>query len=77
MMIEAVTGMPYEAVLRKRILDPLGMNDSGSLQESEVVERLASSYSRTQEGKYVRSGYVNLSLFQATGSMYSTANSAK
>jgi CubicO group peptidase (beta-lactamase class C family) len=73
MIIERVTGKPYEAELRERILDPLGMNASGSYLDGDVVAHIASNYSRTPEGKTIRAGDVNMALFRATGSMYSTA----
>lgn len=73
MLIERVTGKPYEAALRERILDPLGMKGSGSYLQGDVVAQIAASYSRTPEGRTIRAGYVNMALFRATGSMYSTA----
>lgn len=41
---ELVTGEPYEVALRKRILDPLGLDDTGSLRGLEIVPRLAEAY---------------------------------
>ena len=43
-VMEAVTGEPFEALLRARILDPLGMADSGLLRPDTVVERLVETY---------------------------------
>lgn len=41
---ELVTGEPYEVALRKRIIDPLGLDDTGSLRGLEIVPRLAEAY---------------------------------
>lgn len=42
--MEAATGEPFEALLRRHILDPLGMDDTGLIREDAVVERLAVAY---------------------------------
>ena len=43
-VMEAVTGEPFESLLQARILDPLGMADSGLLRPDTVVERLVETY---------------------------------
>ncbi|MBP2098188.1 serine hydrolase domain-containing protein [Enterococcus rivorum] len=44
-IIEAVTQISYGEALKKYILEPLGMNDTGCLNERDIVENLADSYS--------------------------------
>lgn len=43
-VLEAVAGAPFEALLQARVLDPLGMADSGVFRPDAVVERLAEAY---------------------------------
>lgn len=44
LLVEAVSGQPYEAFLRERILAPLGMARTQMLEASAVVPRLARGY---------------------------------
>src|SRR4051794_30711279 len=46
-----VAGMSYDQVLRPRVLDPLGMRDTGFATDS--VERLATAYQPTVDGLVV------------------------
>jgi len=73
MVIERVTGAPFEQVLRSRVLDPAGMTDSGDegADPEAVIERLASCYVRTPEG-IRRQGYWNMATAFAAGSLYAT-----
>ncbi|HEV3470306.1 MAG TPA: serine hydrolase [Pyrinomonadaceae bacterium] len=70
-IIERVTGKPYEAVLRERILDPLGMKDTGYDHHDTLIPKRASGYARTPAG-YVNAPYLDMSLPYAAGSLYST-----
>jgi len=49
-VIERVTGKPYERVLRERILEPLSMNDSGFDDPDAVLPNRAAGYQRTPAG---------------------------
>ena len=71
-LIEQVTGQPYEAVLRERLLVPLGLDDTGYDTYSEVVEKLATGYTRAGTG-YEHAAYLDPSVPYAAGMMYSTA----
>lgn len=42
--IERVTGMPFEACLRRAVLEPLGMDAATLLPEPEVLARLVTGY---------------------------------
>lgn len=44
-IIEELTQISYGEALKKYILEPLGMNDTGCLNERDIVENLADSYS--------------------------------
>lgn len=53
-VIEVVTGESYARALRSRILDPLGLDDTGSLEGLEIVPRLAGSYVPTGRPPWLR-----------------------
>lgn len=42
--IEVVTGRPFEEEMKRRVLDPLGMHDTGMIPSAEQMTRLAKSY---------------------------------
>jgi len=70
-IIEQVAGMPYEQVLRERILEPLGMHDTGYDHSDAIIERRASGYESTPGG-YRNAAYIDMSLPYAAGALYST-----
>lgn len=70
-LIEAVTGHPYDEMLRERLLAPLGLADTGYDHYGEIIDRRAAGYTRTGGG-YERAAYLDTSLPYAGGMMYST-----
>jgi CubicO group peptidase (beta-lactamase class C family) len=70
-IIEKVTGKSYEQTLKEKILDPLGMKNTGYDHHANVIEKRASGYQKTQSG-YINAPYLDMSLPYAAGSMYST-----
>ena len=44
-LVEKISGMPFEQFLKERILDPLGMNDTGFFVPADKAHRLAACYS--------------------------------
>ncbi|MBU2971020.1 beta-lactamase family protein [Pseudoalteromonas sp. C2R02] len=70
-IIEKVTKKTYENVLRENILDPLGMKNTGYDNSSVIIKNRASGYDKTLNG-YVNTGYLDMSIPYAAGSMYST-----
>ena len=70
-VIEAVTGKPYEQVLRERILEPLAMKDTGYDRPVPVLAKRAAGYTVTPGG-FENSRYLNMSLPFAAGALYST-----
>ena len=70
-IIENVTGEEYDDVLRERLLEPLGLDDSGYDFHDEIQPREASGYEHTLAG-YQHAAYLDSSLPYAAGMMYST-----
>jgi CubicO group peptidase (beta-lactamase class C family) len=74
-IIEAIEGQPFEAVLQRRILGPLGMQNSGMLYQHRIVPRLASGYFTRDEAVPGLSNDMPVydENWYAAGAMYSTA----
>lgn len=73
-IIEAIEGRGFEAVLQTRILDPLGLRDTGMLRQEKVVPRLASTYfARTPGGPLTPDMPMYPENWYAAGAMYSNA----
>ncbi|MEK6281397.1 MAG: serine hydrolase [Acidobacteriota bacterium] len=70
-IIEKVTGQPYEKVLKEKILDPLGMKNTGYDHSRTIIEKRAAGYQKTPDG-YVNANYLDMSIPYAAGSLYST-----
>ncbi|SHG11834.1 serine hydrolase domain-containing protein [Pedobacter caeni] len=71
-IIESLRAKPHHEVLKERILDVIGMNNSGMEMRKEVVGGQASGYN-LQYGKYTKPDYVNLyAVIFSAGGMYST-----
>jgi len=49
-VVEALTGNEFESELKRRILDPVGMKDTGIVRRKPILERRAAGYDRTSEG---------------------------
>lgn len=72
-LIEHLHGRPFEAVLASRILDPLGLADTGLLRQSDVIDRLATGYFyRDDLAAYVNDLPAYPENWYAAGAMYST-----
>ncbi len=70
-IIERVTGKPYEQVLKEKILDPVGMKNTGYDWHDPLIQKRASGYTKTPDG-YTNAAYLDMSIPYAAGSMYST-----
>ena len=70
-IIEKVTGQTYEQILKEKILDPLGMKNTGYDHHGTIIEKRASGYEKTADG-YRNASYLDMSLPYAAGSLYST-----
>lgn len=70
-IIEKVTGKSYGQVLKEKILDPLGMKNTGYDLHAPIIEKRATGYQRAANG-YRHAPYLDMSIPYAAGSMYST-----
>lgn len=70
-VIEAVSGMSYEAFLQSHIFQPLGMLHSRYMADEPIISRRASGYEKTNRG-YARAPYLSMTLPYAAGSLGST-----
>jgi len=70
-IIEAVTGQKYEDVLKAKILDPVGMKNTGYDHHDTLIPNRAAGYEK-RAGEYVNAPYLDMSLPYAAGSLYST-----
>lgn len=74
-IIERAYGKTYEQVLRDRILQPLGMKDTGLLHQSDVIDGLADTYFFRDDLKaLVNDLPVYPENWYAAGAMYSTVH---
>lgn len=74
-IIEAITGQTFEAALSARILDPLGLADTGMARQRDVIPQLAPTYLRPGEDEPVINDLpVLIENWYAAGAMYSTAD---
>lgn len=70
-IIEKVAGKPYDKVLHERILDPLGLQNTGYDWNAPVLPKRASGYTKSFTG-FENAAYLDMSLPYSAGSMYST-----
>ena len=71
-ILERVTGQPYEKLLRERIFTPLGMKDSGYDSTLPLLAKRAAGYDKRFDGSYVNTTYIDMTQPYAAGSLYST-----
>ena len=74
LIIEEITGKPYEEVLKEKIFDVIGMKNTGIENPKDIISNFAQGYDFDYDG-YQKADYINIktSVFSA-GGMYSTAN---
>ena len=70
-LLEKVTGQPYERVLRDQIFTPLGMRDTGYDNTTQILPMRASAYSR-QGTEVTNAPYLDMVQPFAAGALYST-----
>ena len=70
-LVEKVTGEPYEKVLGERILAPVGMKNTGYDHHDTILPKRASGYRAVLDG-YVNAAYVDMSIPFSAGALYST-----
>jgi CubicO group peptidase (beta-lactamase class C family) len=72
-IIEKVAGKPYETVLREKLFDPLGLQDTGYDLPQRVLKNRASGYSLNR-GALVNAAYLDMGQPYAAGALYSTVH---
>ncbi len=70
-ILEKVTGMKYDKLLKEKIFTPLGMNNSGYDWSNDILPKRAAGYEKTFTG-YRNAPFLDMSLPYAAGSLYST-----
>lgn len=70
-LIEKISGQPYAQFVQENIFTPLGMKDSGYDSNSAVIPRRASGYVPGKNGPE-NAGFINMTVPQAAGGLYST-----
>lgn len=72
-IIEEVSGEPYADFVAGNLFEPLGMSDSGYDSHAAILPRRASGYAPTAEG-LVNADYLDMSIPQGAGALYSTTH---
>ena len=70
-VIEEMSGKPYEEVLKEKIFDPSGMENSGYDNNNLIIDKRASGYNKSFS-EYENTEYLDMSFPYSAGSMYST-----
>lgn len=70
-IIERMTGKPYEVALRERVLEPLGLKDTGYDWNGSVLANRAEGYTRGFDGDG-HANYIDMSTPFSAGGMFST-----
>lgn len=73
-VIEKVSGETYEDFLRKNILEPLEMSETGVERQKVILKRRASGYTRDKDDTIINAPYYDLSYVSAGGGLYSTVD---
>ncbi|MFT4604389.1 MAG: CubicO group peptidase (beta-lactamase class C family) [Rhodothermales bacterium] len=71
LIVERKTEMTFEEALHARILEPLGMENTGYDNYATVTENMASGYERSVDGDR-NAAYLDTSIPHAAGMMFST-----
>jgi CubicO group peptidase (beta-lactamase class C family) len=70
-IIQKVSGQSYAAFVAENLFRPAGMNDSGYDSHAAILPRRASGYTPTRRG-IVNAGYIDMTVPQGAGALYST-----
>jgi len=72
-VVEKVAGMSYADFVTQTLFQPLGMSDSGYDSHAAILPHRASGYTPTARG-IVNADYVDMSIPQGAGALYSTTH---
>jgi CubicO group peptidase (beta-lactamase class C family) len=70
-LVEKISGTKYETFVRDNIFTPLGMKESGYDSNSGVIPHRAAGYVSAR-GQFENAGYINMTVPQGAGGLYST-----
>jgi CubicO group peptidase (beta-lactamase class C family) len=70
-IVEQASGEPFAGFLRKRILEPLGLRDTGVDTHRAILPHRARGYTRFRQGTG-NADYIDMSIATGGGSLYST-----
>ncbi len=70
-ILEQLSGSSYEQLVRERIFNPLGMNDSGYTHSETIIPHRAAGYERSASGLQ-NARFYDMSIPFAAGALYST-----
>jgi CubicO group peptidase (beta-lactamase class C family) len=73
-VIEKAGGESYEAALKRRILEPLDMRDTGIFHRGVVLVNGARGYHRDARGRFISAQDLHESWMYAAGAIYSTVD---
>jgi CubicO group peptidase (beta-lactamase class C family) len=73
-IVVKITGNPFEDELRRRILQPLGMESTGIAYADAIIKWRASGYERLADGRVVNALQQDQSYAVGAGGMYSTVD---
>lgn len=71
MIIEKISGLSYNEFVKKNILDPLGMMNSGYDRATDIIKERASGY-QIIDGHVANADFIDMSVPFAAGDIYST-----
>lgn len=72
-IVETVTEKPYDVVLKEKILDPLGMKNTGCDSHNKLISNRATGYEYDKVfGEYYNAKYIDMTVPSGAGCMYST-----
>jgi D-alanyl-D-alanine carboxypeptidase len=71
MIIDRTSALSYNEFLKKNILDPLGMANSGYDRATDIIKERASGY-QEKDGKLENADFIDMSIPYAAGDIYST-----
>jgi CubicO group peptidase (beta-lactamase class C family) len=72
MIVERVSGVPYDEYLDQHVFGPLGMRGSSYCHEDRIIPRRAEGYSQ-RDGQLVNDAYISMNTPGAAGALCSTA----
>jgi len=74
-VIEKVTGKPWQDALRTNLLDPLGLKETGYGDNAKIVPQRVAGYTTDNADHHVENAsYINASVPAAAGALISTAD---